>query len=235
MAQTDFKKVKNFRQRDKDIVYGFIKEIQSVFPKDNSYYNIHDLIKHLCLLYFHHIIDSKLLTDIEQETLMKLFRDHNKDDFDQFHWQLIYRASRDGSTEKNAKEKYEYKKNLVAFIHTENDNIFGGYTSHGWDHSDSNDGVYHEDKHAFVFGIRSSQNHEPIIRNVKKGREGQAMFSRKGYFLIWNYMIYICDRTYTADLYDSGTYQSCPSVSHFTGGLGVGEANIKDIEVFQLV
>ena len=235
MAQADFKKVKNFRQRDKDIVYGFIKEIQCLFPKDDSYYNIHDLIKYLCLLYFHHIIDSKLLTDEEQTMLMKLFRDHDKTGFDELEWKLIYRASEDGLSEKAAKEKYEHKENLMVFYHTENDNIFGGYTSVGWKHSDETGGIYEEDKLAFVFSVRSSKYYDPILRKVNLGRANRAMFSRKGYYLIFDGIIYINGTTNTADLYNYGEYEACPSRFYFTGGLDIEKAKIKDIEVFQLL
>ena len=81
MAQIDFKKVAKIRQKDKDIVAGYIKEIQCLFPTDNPYYIIATLIKHLCLLYFHYAIPSKLLTDEEQNIFMKLLRDNNKHDF----------------------------------------------------------------------------------------------------------------------------------------------------------
>ena len=32
--------------------FGYIKDIQALFPVDNSYYNIHDLIKQICTLYY---------------------------------------------------------------------------------------------------------------------------------------------------------------------------------------
>ena len=64
MSQSAFQKVKACSQRDKDIVYGYIKIIQSILPHEqNSYFIIVQLIQNLILLYFHNKIDSKLLTD----------------------------------------------------------------------------------------------------------------------------------------------------------------------------
>ena len=62
----DLKKVQKISQREKDIVYGYIKQIQTIFPwKENSYYIIAQLIQDLCLLYFHTFINTKILTDNE--------------------------------------------------------------------------------------------------------------------------------------------------------------------------
>ena len=238
MAQFEFKSLTNVRQKDKDIVNGFVKEVQILFPKNNPYYNIPDLIKHLCLLYFHHVIPSKLLTKEEQSILMKLLRDHKKSElYDKYEWKLIYRASRDGLNEDIAKKYYENKKNLVAFIHTKNDNIFGGYTSSGWKHANGYDYVYNPDKNAFIFGIRSSKDYKPSIRNVLSNTSSisNAMFSRKGYYLIWNYAIYIHGTNHTADVYGGSIYEPYSSSHHLTGGLGPGHAKIKDIELFQLL
>ncbi len=235
MAQVEFKKIANIRQKDKDIVNGFIKEVQTLFPEDNPYYIIADLIKHLCLLYFHHKINSKLLTDEEQTIFMKLLRDNNKFGFDEYEWKLIYRASNDGLDENIAKEKYEGEKNLVALIHTENDNIFGGYTSVGWRHATTESGLYDKDEKAFCFSIRSSKGHKAVIRNVIKSRHHEAMFSRSGYYLIWNGKIYLNGSKNTADLYNYGEYEACKSEYDFTGGLRIQQAKIKDIEVFQLL
>ena len=82
MAQTDFQKVKNRNQRDKDIVYGYIKTVQSTLShQQNPIFIIVRLIQNLILLYFHNKIDSKLLTDDEQAKLWKLFEENTKDSF----------------------------------------------------------------------------------------------------------------------------------------------------------
>ena len=56
----DFRKVKKIPQKQKDIVYGYIKQMQRIlFPnaKDNPYFNINQLIQDMCLLYLHSFKD----------------------------------------------------------------------------------------------------------------------------------------------------------------------------------
>ena len=48
----NFEKIKNIKQRDKDIVNGFIKKCELLLPKNNSYYNIAQLIHYLISLYY---------------------------------------------------------------------------------------------------------------------------------------------------------------------------------------
>lgn len=230
--EPDLKKVAKIRQKDKDIVNGYIKQIQCLFPADNTYYLIATLIKHLCLLYFHHAIPSKLLTDKEQDIFMKLLRDHNKPDFDQYRWELVYRASTDGLKEDIAKSCYENKEDLVAFIHTKNNNIMGGYTSVGWKHATTETGKYFRDEKAFVFNVRSSSSNKPILRNAIISKCDKAMFSRKGYYLIWDGVIYINGKTNNVELYDYKVFDSCPDQNYFNGGTQM--QLVKDIEVFQL-
>ena len=59
-------------QRDKDIVYGWIKQVQTVFPMDNSHYTIVQLIQDLILLFFHIAMDTKILTDEEEKKLFEM-------------------------------------------------------------------------------------------------------------------------------------------------------------------
>ena len=227
MAQFNLKRSANIRQKDKDVVNGFMKEVECLFPADNPFYIISDLIKHLCLLYFHHVIKSKLLTDKEQAIFMKLLQDHNKIDFDRYEWKLIYRASRDGLSEQMAKSKYENKLNLVGFIHTKNDNIMGGYTSVGWRHAITAGGKYFRDEKAFVFNIRSSKGYQPVLRNVNIAKCDKAMFSRTGYYLIWDGCIYINGAVNQVQLYDYKVYDSCPTKHYFNGGTQSEDVKIK--------
>ena len=44
--------VKHIDISTKDIVFGFIKHVQSMLPKDNIYYTIPTLVSHWILLYF---------------------------------------------------------------------------------------------------------------------------------------------------------------------------------------
>ena len=66
-------------QREKDIVYGYIKQIQSIFPfEDNPYYTIVQLIQDLCLLYYRVLIDTNILTNNEQMKLLEMIDCKNK-------------------------------------------------------------------------------------------------------------------------------------------------------------
>ena len=76
MADADFKQVKRISQRDKDTVYGYLKQIQSLFPSEtNTYYTIVHLIHDLILLHFRVLIDAKILTEEEQFKLLEMI--HN--------------------------------------------------------------------------------------------------------------------------------------------------------------
>ena len=48
----DLTRFKKISKRQEHTVFGYINNIQSLFPDDTSYYNIHDLIKQTCTLYY---------------------------------------------------------------------------------------------------------------------------------------------------------------------------------------
>eukprot|EP01084_Bolivina_argentea_P016231 30381_1 len=73
----DLKKVKEIKQKQKDIVYGYIKGIQwSLFPTNDPFFNINQLIKDLCLLYFVH---QKDYFTINNERTFNYIYDKHKD------------------------------------------------------------------------------------------------------------------------------------------------------------
>ena len=45
--------VKFIDQRTKDITFGYIRQVQSLFPEDHVYFTIPALVIHWCLLYYH--------------------------------------------------------------------------------------------------------------------------------------------------------------------------------------
>ena len=49
---------------------------QTVFPLDNPYFTIAQLIQDLCLLYYGIVIDSKILTNEEQMKLLEMVSKH---------------------------------------------------------------------------------------------------------------------------------------------------------------
>ena len=95
----DLKQVQKIPQRYKDIVNGFAKGVQYLMPKDNTYYNIVDLIKHMILLYYHTLFDSKLLNDEEIYKLTNLLSVNNKQ-IANYPWKLIFNSTEDGFQKK---------------------------------------------------------------------------------------------------------------------------------------
>ena len=171
----DLKKVAIINQKYKDIVFGFTRAAQSVFPGDNPYFNIVDLIKYLCLLYYYNLFDSKILTDKEKDDFFQLLSKNNKD-FDDYQWNLLYRASRDGLNRDLFVNKVHGKPNVICFIEIEGGNVCGGYTSTGWTKG-AEYYTHSKDSKAFIFGIRSSKDYAAMIRNVKKNdKNGEALY-----------------------------------------------------------
>ena len=234
----DFQKVHKISQRDKDIVYGYIKQIQTIFPwKENSYYIIAQLIQDLCLLFFHTLIDTKILTDNETDLFFDLLIKNNKTDILNFDWTLIYRKSRDGrlKDESFIKKKYENKQNILCLIESENNNVLGGYTYSGWK---SGINVYNEDDKAFLFNIRSNVGYDPIISNIKPKRADKAMRTDVGYCLFFGCHWAIC-----VDIQDERIYHQMSTLSDYEFSSnshrlpllgGVRSDTVKNIEIFQL-
>ena len=58
-------------QKNRDITFGYIKQIESSLPKNIPYFNIVDPIKNLILLYWLQIFESKLLNDEQKTKFLK--------------------------------------------------------------------------------------------------------------------------------------------------------------------
>ena len=53
MSTLNFDKLKHIEQSQKDIVYGYIHEVQLLLPNDDSFYNIPSLVIFTCLAYYY--------------------------------------------------------------------------------------------------------------------------------------------------------------------------------------
>ena len=239
MATISFQKVKKIPQRYKDIVYGWIKDIQSIFPCDNPYFTIVQLVQDLCLLYFSAIIDTQILTDNEQMILYDMV---NKQLNNKYHseWVLLFRASRDGFKRDEFYSKCDNKKNVICVTHSEQNNVFGGYTSVNLAKSrlPFNDTIYEDDPSAFIYRVRLNGLLKAEIFPVQNNGEdaiqhyasGYLSFGRVGNALYFEHeYAENCDVEGWANWRDSKQY-----------GLKKGQLNgeirfiPKDIEVFQL-
>ena len=108
-----FANLKKISQKYKDIINGFVKEVQCLLPDNNAYFNIVDLIKYLILLYYHKIIESKLLIDDEKDKLLNLLTENNKSIIVDYPWQLIFESQTDGKERQNFIDKVYDKPNIL--------------------------------------------------------------------------------------------------------------------------
>ena len=161
----DLKQVKRISQREKDIVYGYIKQIQSIFPYNiNPYYIIVQLIQDLCLLYYRVLIDTQILTNEEKMTLLQMIpnKSFTKE------WKLLYRRSRDGASRDDFYKKCDKMDKTICIIQTPQNNVFGGYTSLKWYKSTHEQVISVTDPTAFVYLIRSKSEHKEHVKIKKK-------------------------------------------------------------------
>ena len=169
--EPDLKKVSTISQRHKDIVFGYINQVQSVFPDENSYFNIVSLIQHLILLYYYMTFESTILTDIEQEEFLDLLKKNNKPIID-YPWKLLYKATRDGLEQKVFVDKVFDHPNVIMLWQIKGESVIGGYTKTGWnkDGPDTTASAYdyNSDKDAFVFYFKSPEKYKPCISNIKQ-------------------------------------------------------------------
>ena len=117
------------------------------------------------------MIDSLILNENEKEIFIKLMNKSNKNIGNEF--ELIYRASRDGWDASNFHKKCDGKMRTIHLIHTETDNIFGGYSSKVW----QNGGGWQSDENAFLFLIKSSnKKYKPDIFNINLQYTSYALY-----------------------------------------------------------
>ena len=234
------RRIEHINQKCKDTVSGYIKKSQLMFPKDNPYYNIVDLIQHFILLYFYQKFESNILTDDEQDIFTNLWIDNDKQFIDN-DWKLIYRGSRDGFDRESAVNKIYDNQNVILLIDTENGNAFGGYTKTGWN-SRIKSYKHTPDRDAFVFQIRSSNGYKPFISNVEKDEDsiryslGHNNGSLWGLFgLTWIFGIRYDAKKEKTTVFneDTDNYEQFEHSRPFLGGMPVD--NVVDVEAFQMI
>ena len=105
----------------RDIVFGFIRKVQCLFPSNNTYYNIVDLIKHIITMYYCVVIDSNLLKQDEIDDLLQLLEVNNKPIAHQ-QWQMIFNSKDDGIK----------RNDFVAIVHDQPNNKIKGQFNNWW-------------------------------------------------------------------------------------------------------
>ena len=173
----ELKVVKTIGQKEKDIVYGYIKPIQAMFPPDNPYFTIDQLIQDLCLLYYRTVIDTEILTNTEQTTLIEMINNHTNNKYNP-HWKLLFRGSRDGLKRNDFYKKCNGKSNTICIIQSPQNNVFGGFTSlkllklRGGQATDIT---------AFVYLIRSNGQLKAQLFPVQNGGKDAIQYYYDGY------------------------------------------------------
>ena len=166
----DLKRVDNIYQKDKDVVNGYTKQVQSLLPSNNPYFNIVILIQNLILLYYHHTFESEIFNEEYETKFLNLLRQTNKLIADKS-WQLIFNSSKDGFKRSKFIEKVHGKENVLLVFELNGECIVGGYTKTGWDAGLDVGCKWNGDKDAFVFYLLSPQNHDPFVSNIKQDEE----------------------------------------------------------------
>ena len=96
LTTMDLKRVNKISEKYKDVVNGYTHRVQCLFPKDNAYYNIVDVIKHIILLYYFSfsLFESDLLFGQEQDEFFS-FLSKNGKNITQYPWKLLCKSSKD--------------------------------------------------------------------------------------------------------------------------------------------
>ena len=239
-SSVDLKKVSRIDQRRKDIVFGFIKNIQSTFPHNKAYYNADGLIKYLCLLYYVICIDSSIITDEQSDEFLKLIKEKEaiKNIYDR-EWNLLYRLSDDGFDLEMVRKKCHGKEEILAFIETEKKNIFGGYLSVGWPFLNGSYQQTIDDDDSFLFLIQSFKNDKMDIFPVRDPNYPYSSVSSQSYVCIFGGGYDICigkDCQTNMSSYTRGNnYVNLPA-GYLNGDThDESKFNVKNIEVYQLL
>ena len=119
-------------KRNMDIVFGYIRRCQTIFPSNKAYYQIPKSIQYSILIFYYLAIQSKILTDDETDRLLSLFEQQNKyKESNHYSYNLLYASYRDEIGEDIFKEICHNQPHLLCLIEADNECVFGGYTAKG--------------------------------------------------------------------------------------------------------
>ena len=173
----EFEKLKHVDRKRKLTVHGFIR--------NNFKHHVPDLIINACILFYNLFIDSKILTDSEEDILInmmvkKLSKNDETITNSNIRFNLLYRMSRDA---KDGNDTDSFHKicddkgpTLIIIQSKEFNHVFGGYSNISW----SSRGGYKSDPLAFLFLVRSQFDHSPQIFEAENGGHN-ALFHHENY------------------------------------------------------
>ena len=146
---------------------------------------------------------------------------------------LLYRGSRDGDKTKTCHKLCDNKKNVLIFIKSETDFIFGGYSKIGFQtRINSNELPYQKDNNSFLFSINLKRIY-PVI----KGKNIISVYDNedKGLCFTGNFCFYdnfMNKFSYIGD-YIIDYFNGFEKLYEMNGGKDIFQ--IKELEVFQLL
>ena len=132
MAHLQFQQIKQCNQKYKDIVFGYIRESQTLLPSKDTYHQIDISIQSAILLFFYMRMESKILNDDEIDKLFSMFEEQNKLKGEIHSWNLLFASYRDGIGEMVFKGMVHDHPNIICLIKTSESSVWGGYTERGW-------------------------------------------------------------------------------------------------------
>lgn len=238
MAEFDLKKAQQCNQRDKNVVYGYMRMLQAMFPSEqNSYYIIVKSIQDIILLYFCNLIPSKILTEDECFKLYQLFHNRGYKEFRALFgkksFNAIYDSSKHGLDRQICIDKVHDRSNILVIIQSESNDVFGGFTSVGWKTEINFNDRYLWDNQAFIFSIRSSKGWQPQLSHifptqsqyaVYHFRNNYCWFGKNGVIAIHKF-----GNVYTSN---ESSYESFPRSYYLLGGKSFDK--VKAVECYQL-
>lgn len=148
-------------------------------------------------------------------------------------WKKLYQGSVDGFKHDVFRKKCHNHPNVICFIHTTTNNVFGGYTSTGWSHAQN----MHDTK-SFLFLIRSSKQFKSeIFDKLYDGYQGGfAVITRAHCVAMFGGGYDICigkDCNKSTKSYTSAWTYILPSPHHLNGEERA--FTVLDVEAFQLI
>ena len=203
--------------------------------------NIPIEIKLVCKEFFGALIDSKIFKMNEEHLLLTFIKEQTKQNWN---WKLIYRGTEHGFKKEDFYEHCRDIGNTVVIVHSDSDQVFGGYTPCKWTY-DENGGRYKstwgadESLTSFLFILRTCKgsNFEPRLFKLKESAKEKAVchvnnsgfdFGCNDFYLysgkVWNHHVNCCYEWY--DTIDTS--------ERFTLCGTAWEVEPTEIEIYQL-
>jgi hypothetical protein len=149
-------------------------------------------------------------------------------------WELLYKASRDGFDANVFHSQCNNKGPTMTVIQSNNNYLFGGYTSVAWTSS----GSYAVDSNAFLFTLTNPYNILPTKYPVQPSKTQHTVYHSQEYGPTFggNHDLYVCSNSNSVNSsYTNFPYTYTDTTGHgsntFTGNLNFMAS---DIEVFKL-